>query len=151
MIEKIGCALVLLTMCGCFGGEEAAYPLFSAKQPPPPASEIAKLAGPIDTIDGLRVVKYGSSFLIKAGCHDVTNRLTWGHSDNHSALIAHLPSLSFPVPMRGGYSYAMEIEGSTEGIRISMLERDPSGNETQRFEPGPLCSTGWAQPREANR
>ncbi len=141
--------LTLLVVAGCFpSAASAPYPLYSRTNAPPPAAEIATLAGPIGTVDGERVAKLGSTFALEAGCHEVTNQLFWGGSDNMSASIAHLPELHFFVPMRGRTSYVLEIAGGGGGdVAISMTEHDANGNVTQQFEPGkPCAAVGDAAP-----
>lgn len=141
MMKKLIWVSGVLALGGCFGGAQSAYPLYQSENPPS-AAETATLSGPIETVDGNRVVKYGSSFALRAGCHDVTNQRTWGGADNNSATMAHLPGLNFAVPMRGGYSYVLEIAGGTEDVGITLTERDAQGKVTQQFEPGRPCAGG---------
>ena len=147
-MKNIVTVLLVLWCCGCFsGGADSPVPLYSPADPPLPVTEVATLAGPIASVDGARVGKSGHSYALSPGCHQVTNLDEWGGSDGMSASIAHLPELTFSVPMRAGYSYVLEIAGGQAGIGIGMSERNPNGEVTRRFESGAPCEASASAPR----
>lgn len=130
----------LLASSGCFAGGEAAYPLYSPPDPALPRAEVATLAGPIESVDGVRVAGVAASFALKPGCHEVTNQQHWGGSDGMSATIAHLPELTYNVQMRAGYSYALEISATSSHLTMRMAERNPDGVVTDTIQAGAICA-----------
>jgi hypothetical protein len=135
-------AASFLSGCIVRGGDSR--PLYPG-DPRPPA-EVARLVGPIGTVDGEDVSRMGKAFALLPGCHVVklapkTGQInTLGGSGGY---VASLPAAIYPFHMQAGHTYEIEVviessSGSTGPILIRAWDRDGRGGSS---EVSPATST----------
>jgi hypothetical protein len=134
-------ALLLGSACINRGGE--ARPLYPG--PPRPAGEVARLFGPIGTVDGKDVSRLGKSFALLPGCHLVKLAEKTGEINTlgNGGYVASLPPAVYAFRMQATHTYEIEVvldatTGPTGEIRIRAWDRDATGVST---EISPIGST----------
>jgi hypothetical protein len=102
--------LLVVASPGCGRmGQGRAYPLYPNPGQPRPPEELARLMGPIATVDGQKVASKGNSFALLPGCHVVTLYRKVSENAGNSAWSADLPPIVYVFQMNGGNSYEIEV------------------------------------------
>lgn len=127
-------ALVLVSACG----EPRAYPLRSAGKVP--VSQLARLKGPIASVDGEDVSTHGDLFVLPAGCHVVTTVSEWSDNDGQMGVTVHLRPSSYAMAMRPGHHYVVRFFAGTSNavtasFSMSAVEEDANGDVVRKLEP----------------
>lgn len=127
--------LFVVVVGACSHFQPATHPLYAG--PTRPTHEVARLSGPIATVDGVEVSRVGTSFSLLPGCHVVELRRRIGEGTTSGAWSAELRYTQYAFRMKAGASYEIEVQlqpgnaamGSANvgGVLIEAVERDPSG------------------------
>jgi hypothetical protein len=130
--------LGVLVMCAALGagcrkaGTASGYPLYPNSGATLGLEKVARIEGPIFTIDDQRVAAKGRVFDVLPGCHVVVmeNNVTVGSSEGGVA--ANVGHVVFAFETKPGYSYSIRLEfadstGPYTTGRIKARERSPSG------------------------
>ena len=75
--------------CGSIG-QIRAYPLYANPEQPRQPQTLARLEGPIATVDGREVASKGTAFELLPGCHVVTLQRKIGQGSDNAAWSADL-------------------------------------------------------------
>jgi hypothetical protein len=126
---------VLGALPGCLGPQHRAVPLYARAASPLPREAVARLQGPIASVDGHEVPGGGNAFELLPGCHIVEIGGRVGRFDpQYGGWVASLPALAYAFPMRANYTYSIDIEadpaigvGPTGTGRIVARELDDRG------------------------
>ena len=121
----------LLVGCITRGGQ--AHPLYPGAPRPP--GEVARLSGPIATIDDQDVAQYGKVFALLPGCHVVKLAAKTGEtsSTGGGGYVANLPSAVYAFRMRPAHVYEIDVKfdgqgGPTVGqVTIRAWDHDANG------------------------
>lgn len=103
-----------------------------------PASEVARLSGPVGKVDGVKVSRLGTLFALLPGCHVVELPSTLGEGSSSGAWSVDIGHVEYAFVMKPGYLYAIEIKtqpgnaastGNADvgGVAITAVERDAGG------------------------
>jgi hypothetical protein len=119
------------------------YPLYPSSAAPPPPDEIARLVGPITSVDGRDVSTLGGAFELLPGCHAVRTQGQPLDSTNYTAVSGGRPrAMYFVLPMRPGHSYFIKQVSRTDVSAISPItvttfaeEFDHGGASQRVFHP----------------
>jgi hypothetical protein len=119
--------------CGHFG--PVPHPLYPG--PARPTEEVARLSGPVVTVDGANVSSLGSSFTLLPGCHVVELQPRIGEGSVSGAWSAEIRHAVYAFKMKAGHSYEIDVhlragnssvgKGTVGGVKITAVERDPRG------------------------
>ncbi len=149
-------ALFASALWGCGSiGQIRAYPLYANPEQPRQPQTLARLEGPIATVDGRDVASKGTVFELLPGCHVVTLRHKIGEGVDDGAWSADLSTIVYAFRMRRGHRYSIDTSvrfgpgsqlapgdesqvhvnveilgaaGSTHGqLTIAAREREPTG------------------------
>ena len=136
-------ALLLLTACITGGGRPRQL---YAGDPRPPA-EVARLVGPIGTVDGQDVSGLGKSFALLPGCHVVQPPSKVAEIDRTgpNSYVASVPSnITYAFRMLPRHSYEIEVRPADNPAHTSIdaavqaWDRDEQGRSTAV---APIAST----------
>jgi len=116
-------------------GTTPAYPLYPNAGAVPP-DRLARLSGPIASVDGQDVATKGSSFDLLPGCHVVVLQHNIGEGSSSGAWVATFGRLVYAFKMRPGHAYLVgsergESTGPMTWVRIIARERGPEGRAVQ--------------------
>jgi hypothetical protein len=117
------------------------YPLYPVAGARLPREQIARLFGPIASVDGRDVATLGNAFEVLPGCHVVLTRGDAVESTNYVAVIGHPNGRFFALTVKPGYTYIVkrEIQDqlSTMYLRSDTFaeEHDAAGAQTQILQP----------------
>jgi len=122
--------LVGLTACGTAAGR--GYPLYPNPDHPRAPTEIAHLAGPISSVDGVNVADKGRTFVLLPGCHIVVSSTSVGGEGQGGWWSAHLPPYTWPFRMKAGHRYKIEVDREDSSapvfrVFINASEQDATG------------------------
>ena len=128
--------------CGHF--QPAAHPLYPG--PARSAAEVARLSGPIATVDGADVSSLGGTFTLLPGCHVVELQKRIGEGTASGAWSTELRHATYAFRMKAGSSYEIDIRlesGSNESVgnatvgqvRVEAVERDVNGKTVANILP----------------
>ena len=104
-------ALLACAPWGCGSiGQVRAYPLYPNPEQPRESQTLARLEGPIATVDGQDVSSKGGgmAFEILPGCHVVTLKRKMGEGSGNGAWAADLRPIAYAFRMRQGHRYSIE-------------------------------------------
>jgi hypothetical protein len=132
-------AVPALAAVACVG-QVRSYPLYPKPEVQREPSKVARLTGPVATVDGVDVADKGMTFDVLPGCHVVTLLREIGESNGNAAWMADLPPWVFAFKMRGGFAYSIEYQlrmGSAQhgSMAMSAVERNGFGNIVGYFSP----------------
>jgi len=138
-LRALGLVLTVLVAVACVG-QVRSYPLYPKPEVRRDPGTIARLTGPVATVDGMEVADKGMTFDLLPGCHLVTLLREIGESNGNAAWMADLPLWVFAFKMRGGFIYSIEYQlrmGSAQhgSMAMSALERSGSGDVVGSFSP----------------
>jgi hypothetical protein len=121
--------VIALGLVGCVGSS-AGKQLYAG--PLRSSNEVARLSGPIVSVDGQDVPSGGGSFFLLPGCHVVHIGGRIGDTSPVPGLSrsATLPSLVYAFRMRAGHSYSIAIEPEPELGRRSTFSAKVGATET---------------------
>ena len=113
-------------------GQVRSYPLYPNPEVRREAGRVAKLTGPVATVDGVNVASKGKFFELAPGCHVVTLLRKIGEGYENAAWSEDLPKLVFAFKMTAGNVYSIETRhqmGTNQNgsVFVSAVERDGSG------------------------
>jgi hypothetical protein len=116
-------------------GTTPAYPLYP-NAGGVPASRLARLSGPIASVDGQDVGTKGNSFDLLPGCHIVVLQHNIGEGSSSGAWAGNFGRRVYAFKMRPAHLYTIrpEAEDSTgpmTWVRIIARERPPEGRPVQ--------------------
>jgi hypothetical protein len=127
-------ALLLTAGCIVRGGD--AHPLYPGAERP--RTEVARLVGPIATVDGQDVSKLGKAFALLPGCHVAKLAAKTGQINTvgSGGYVANLPPAIYPFRMQAGHTYEIEVVlDSTTGpigqMTIRAWDRDGLGGSSE--------------------
>jgi hypothetical protein len=115
------------------------YPLYPAS-PRLPRAQIARLFGPIGTVDGRNVADLGDGFELLPGCHIVSTRSDAIESTSEVSVPGRPRGRVFALPMQPGFTYVVKrqvLSGMGSEIRIVTFadEIDAGGSRVRTIEP----------------
>ena len=124
---------MLLPACITGGGTPRA--LYPNPETPRPPGEVARLSGPVATVDDRDVAKLGKSFALLPGCHVVKLAAKTGEtsSTGSGGYVTNLPSTIYAFRMRAQHSYDIDVRfdgsgGATVGqVTIRAWDHDANG------------------------
>jgi hypothetical protein len=94
----------------CITGGGRARPLYPGDSRPP--DEVARLFGPIGSVDGQDVSRLGKSFALLPGCHVVrpVSKVAEVDRTAPNAYVARVPSdVTYAFRMQAGHTYEIEV------------------------------------------
>lgn len=134
-MRAVRLVLLVAFVGACSHFQPATHPLYAG--PVRPTAEVARLSGPIATVDGVDVSSVGTSFSLLPGCHVVELRRKIGEGSTSGAWSTELRYTRYAFRMRAGSSYEIDVQlqpgnaamGSANvgGVTIEAVERGPSG------------------------
>jgi hypothetical protein len=133
-------ALVLASLgaaCIVSGGQP--HPLYPNPEQRRPDSELARLFGPIGSVDGEDVRKLGKSFALLPGCHVVMLAEKTGEISTlgSGGYVTSLPEHAvWAFRMRGAHTYEIQVAldpatGPVGPLEIHAWDRDEKGGATE--------------------
>jgi hypothetical protein len=136
-------AALLLSACITGGGH--ARPLYPGDPRPP--EQVARLFGPIGSVDGQDVSRLGKSFALLPGCHVVrpVSKVAQVDKTAPNAYVARVPTdLTYAFRMQAGHTYELEVRPadntgytSVDAV-VQAWDRDAQGGATAV---SPIAST----------
>ena len=138
-------AVGVLLFSACITGGGNARPLYAGDPRPP--GEVARLFGPIGSVDGRDVSRLGKSFALLPGCHVVrpVNKVAEIDKTAPNAYVARVPSdLTYAIRMQAGHTYEIEVRPADNTAHTSVdalvqaWDRDAQGTFTPVV---PIAST----------
>jgi hypothetical protein len=137
-------------------GDAPGYPLYPASGQRLPRDQVARLFGPIASVDGQDVSRLGGAYELLPGCHAVLTTSDAVESTNYVAVIGRTGVRYLVLAMRPGYSYIVKrpLQADVEPhLRITVFaqELDPTGAEVQVIYPAnrdalEACKEKWDSP-----
>jgi hypothetical protein len=136
-----GCLVLLIV--GCAPNVNApGYALYPPSAAPAP-DEIARLYGPIASVDGRDVRALGGAFELLPGCHTVRTQGQPLESTNYNSVSGgRPPGRFFVLPMLPGHAYFIKQVSSTDVTAVSAItvttfveEFDHGGASQRIFHP----------------
>lgn len=130
--RSVAVAALLLSACITGGGH--ARPLYPGDARPP--EQVARLFGPIGSVDGQDVSRLGKSFALLPGCHVVrpVGKIAEIDKTAPNSYVARVPpDLTYAFRMQAGHTYEVEIRpadntGTTSvDAAVRALDRDGKG------------------------
>jgi hypothetical protein len=110
-----------------------------------PNAEVARLSGPVATVDGLAVPEKASLFALLPGCHVVELQPRIGEGSVSGAWSAEIRHRTYVFDMKAGSSYEIDVQlqqgkdalGSSTvgGAKLKAVERDARGAVVATFAP----------------
>jgi hypothetical protein len=140
-------ALALGSIAGCIVGGPPAYPLYTNPEHPRAHDEVAVLAGPLATVDGVNVQDKGGLFALSPGCHSYTFLTSEGQYPGRrpGGNPVLLPRGLYASRLEAGHAYSLDVvPNNLFGQHRSLMQvydRDPRGN---------LVTARACSPREAS-
>ncbi|HXT99458.1 MAG TPA: hypothetical protein VN903_00610 [Polyangia bacterium] len=115
------------------------HPLYFDPEDTRDPSAVARLDGPIGSVDGKDVKGEGKSFALAPGCHVVMLAQKTGQINNGGVggFVASLPQhMVWAFRMRAQHAYQIEVEldrssGPTGSLAIHAWDRDQQGGATE--------------------
>jgi hypothetical protein len=107
---------------GCLHHSAGSYPLYDPAAPRRPSTEVARLVGPIASVDGRDVRDLGRSFELLPGCHIVVTQkqmLDFGQAESLDRAL-FLP-VTFAFQMKPSHAYVIdppERVGGSNGVPL---------------------------------
>jgi hypothetical protein len=126
-----------LLLSGCITGGGHPRPLYPGDPRPP--GEVARLFGPIGTVDGQDVSRLGKSFALLPGCHVVrpASKVAELDKTGPNAYVAAVPSdLTYAFRMQARHTYEIEVRPADNPAHTSIdaavhaWDRDEQGRAT---------------------
>ena len=127
--------MLLAPACITRSGE--ARPLYPGERRAP--AEVARLSGPIGSVDGQDVSQLGKSFALLPGCHVVqpVSKVAEVDTTGPNAYVARVPpNVVYAMRMQAGHTYELEVrprentgQTSTDAT-IRAWDRDETGHAT---------------------
>jgi hypothetical protein len=127
--------LVVVSGAACGHFQPVAHHLYPG--PARPATEVARLSGPVATVDGLAVPDKATLFSLLPGCHVVELQPRIGEGSVSGAWSAEIRHRIYAFEMKAGSSYEIEVHlrpgsdalgtGTVGSAKIKVVERDASG------------------------
>jgi len=132
-------ALAALLLCACITGGGHPHPLYPDPETPRPAGEVARLSGPVATVDDQDVSKFGKSFALLPGCHVVKLAAKTGTTsgDGRGGYVTSLPPTVYAFRMQAQHAYEIDVRfdgrgGPTVGnVTIQAWDRDANGGAVE--------------------
>jgi hypothetical protein len=133
-----------LLMPACIVREGKPYALYPNPEQPRASKEVARLMGPIGSVDGRDVSRLGKSFSLLPGCHQVTlaRKVAEVNTVSPTSYVATLPpDVTYAVDMQASHTYEFQvsIRGNTgptaTDAAVTGWDRDEQGHATQIPEP----------------
>ncbi len=101
-------AFLLASVTACTHAPDVpGYPLYEASSRLPRA-QVARLFGPIDSVDGRNVVGLGDGFEVLPGCHVVRTRSDVVESTSEVQILGHPRGFAFAIHMQAGFTYVVK-------------------------------------------
>jgi hypothetical protein len=139
------CLFVGLWLSGCIAPQPAEHPSAAAQEARAdeagvPAGSGVTIIGPIEFVDGKRLVHTGRPFEIGPGCHVVRTDRKYIASTSAVTVWYDMPAVDFVLPTREGYNYYVERKilqptGENSPVSFVAYEREPSGKVVRTFYP----------------
>ena len=138
--------LLLATAAGSACAHFQATPYAIYPGPARPPAEVARLNGPIATVDGVDVSRLGSAFQLLPGCHVVVVREKLGEGSAGGAWSATIPRTVYAFQMVAGRSYDVNVHLQSGGsasvgnanvgdVKLTALEREANGKSLGAIGP----------------
>ena len=153
--RAVAAAALASAACGS-SVDVAGFPLYPNAEARLPCEQIARVFGPIASIDGRDVSSLGGAFDVLPGCHVVRTRADQLESTTYVTVIGHPGGRVFALTTKPGYTYIVKREvsdrpGSTY-LRADTFAQEltPTGGEAQVIypaqSPDELAACGIAAP-----
>jgi hypothetical protein len=129
-----------LGLSACIASNQRGYPLYPDGRVLE-QSQVATVAGYIQTIDNKDVSAHGTRFEVLPGCHLVVTPTASGSLGNTGGSVITTGHQAFALRMKAGHSYTIEtgsapfMSGPTGGAYVRAREQAPEGNTLQEFAP----------------
>jgi hypothetical protein len=128
-------AALALPACIVRGGDSS--PLYRGPERPP--EDVARLVGPIGTVDGKDVSGEGKAFSLAPGCHVVTLADKTGQINvigGQGGYVAILPHATYAFRMQPAHTYEIEVRlnqqsGPSGTFDLRAWDRDGHGGSIQ--------------------
>jgi hypothetical protein len=150
------CTSAIVLAAGCAPSADLpGVPLYPSSGPALPRAEVARLYGPIASVDGRSVDGMGDAYEVLPGCHSVVSRGEALDSTNYVAVVGVPRGKAFVLPMQAGFAYRVRqvTEGETTTVAVIHVrtfaeELDPSGASTGIIQPATgdalaACKEHW--------
>jgi hypothetical protein len=134
-------AWILILSAGCSGiGKARAVALYPNPEQARAPESVARLEGPIRSIDGVDVEMKGTTFELLPGCHVVTMTPTIGDGNVSGAWSADFGRVVYAFRMKPGKTYSIDPEprfGSAGhgSVRLRSYERNADGTISGALSP----------------
>jgi hypothetical protein len=127
---------------GCIHHQGAGVALYEPAAPRRPPADVARLLGPIASVDGRDVRALGRSFELEPGCHVVVTLTQMLEFDNAAAVSGQFPPMTYAFRMKAAHAYV--IEHPTTGVggnrAITWLDAREEGPDGHKLPLGPTTS-----------
>jgi hypothetical protein len=131
-VVATGAATVAL---GCIHHQTAAVPLYDPAAPSRSAQPVARLYGPIASVDGRDVQSLGGPFDLPPGCHVVVTRKQMLDLSQPDAVPLQFSPVTFALRMKPAHAYVIEPperKGGQAGAPVMAAhEEAPDGTRTR--------------------
>ena len=122
------------TGLGCIHHQSAGFALYEPATPRRPSAEVARLLGPIASVDGREVSAHGRSFELEPGCHVVVTRKQMFDFRRPDLVDEQFLPATFAFRMKPAHAYVVEaperIGGETGVAVLQAHEEAPDGTKT---------------------
>src|ERR1700690_3892244 len=107
------------------------YPLYPDPQSRLPDDRVARLVGPIGSVDGKEVSAQGDGFDLLPGCHIVQLHGDMARSNGNFYWVGPVPRFIFALRMKAGHRYILRREfvqdmSSTTGSIVALAREEDS-------------------------
>ena len=135
-----------LLIPACITREARPYALYPNPEQARPPQDVARLVGPIGSVNGRDVSRLGKSFAVEPGCHELklARKVAEVNTVNPTGYVATLPpDVTYVLNMQAGHSYEFEVHvrgnagPTTTDAYVTGWDRDPQGHGTAIPEPAP--------------
>jgi hypothetical protein len=126
----------------CIHHQNAGFALYEPATPRRPPAEVARLYGPVASVDGRDVSALGRSFELEPGCHVVVTLKEMLEFDNAASVSGQFPPMTYAFRMRAAHAYVIEHPTSTVGGNqaITWLDAHEEAPDGQKLPLGPTTS-----------
>lgn len=133
---------VALLIAACIARSGEPHPLYPNAEVRRPAEQVARLFGPIASVDGQDVSRLGKSFSVLPGCHVVQllNKVGAINTSNGGGYVGMTGGAVFALRMRANFTYEIDVQvqsvtGPVGQLAIQAWERPADGSSATPIAP----------------
>jgi hypothetical protein len=133
---------IALLLAGCIAHGAEPHPLYPNPEVRRPAEQVARVFGPIASIDGEDVHRLGRSFSVLPGCHIVQLLKKVGsiNTSNGGGYVGITGGAVFALRMRANFTYEIDVQvqsvtGPVGQLAIQAWERPADGSSATAIAP----------------